>query len=90
MELQGVACRTTVDCETVGFDDLNASPVAYGTTDGGSSWQGQTLPVTSGNLEGVACSTSSDCEAVGFSYSSRPLVLGTTDGGSSWQSQSVR
>jgi hypothetical protein len=41
-ECRGVACRTTLDCEAVGYNDDNG-PVLIGTTDGGPSWQSESI-----------------------------------------------
>ena len=56
------------------------------TTDGGSTWVGQTVPSEAGlSLETVSCPSTSECLAVGFPN----VVIATTDRGSTWVGQTV-
>jgi hypothetical protein len=57
--------------------------VVYASTNGGSSWTGQTLPVAASFASGVGCATTSNCIAVGETPTG-PVAYTTTSGGSSW------
>lgn len=72
-----MACPSSSVCYAVG---TNGKIVA--TTNGGSTWTGQTSGVTQ-TLNGIACSSTTTCIIVG----NAGTVLGTTNGGSTWTAQ---
>jgi photosystem II stability/assembly factor-like uncharacterized protein len=77
--LNAVACPSSQICEAVGKG-------AVRTTDGGTSWLGQTFPDAMA-ADAVACATVDDCVAAGLGpYPDAVGVVATTrDGGLSWQ-----
>jgi photosystem II stability/assembly factor-like uncharacterized protein len=84
--LAGVSCSTTQDCVVVGYGDTDGT-TAYDvavTTDGGSAWTEEDVPVPDySGLAGVSCyPSSSDCVAVGGNS-----ILASTDGGMTWVSE---
>jgi photosystem II stability/assembly factor-like uncharacterized protein len=93
--LAGIACPTVSDCVAVAGDNGNqgagAVPGALvlSTTDGGTTWAGDPLPVELAGLFGVSCATTADCEAVGLSSSGEAALVGTTSGGTTWSTQTL-
>ena len=55
-------------------------PKIYYSSNGGSGWSSQSIPVSIGDLEAVTCVDVNTCWVVGSSG----LILHTTDGGDSW------
>lgn len=79
--LSAISCPTTADCWAVGG---GRGMYIEATTDGGSTWQSQAVPVGTANLLGVSCPSVEDCWAVGEATFGAGLILATTDGGSTW------
>lgn len=98
--VESISCPTTSECVAVGGNigadqqSLVLTPSVVATTDGGATWNTQTIPTTTGLLTGVSCASSTVCEAVGGNIalsgsgeSLSPVAIGTTDGGTTWTSQ---
>jgi hypothetical protein len=73
--LSAIACPTPSVCEAVGAHATASTAaataaepavVAVRSTDGGTTWGTQPLPVGITALHGVACPTPYDCDAVGY------------------------
>jgi len=91
-----ITCATTSDCWVVGAQvditqtSVSESGVVLATTDGGTTWTPQSLPIGTGLLAGVACASSSDCWAAGYDlFSQVGTVVATTDGGATWSAQTL-
>ena len=56
------------------------------TTDGGSTWDIQTLP-SDIQFDDVACPSTTTCYAVGSSADDNGSIVATTDGGTTWTDQ---
>lgn len=88
--LSAIGCSTSSDCVAVGTNSTETSGVVVSTTDGGNTWNTETLPAGTGPLYGVFCVSSSDCWAVGSDATDTyGVIVSTTDGGSTWQTQTV-
>ena len=91
--LSGVACPSASECTAVGgTSNTNGGPASgaiIATTDGGTTWRGQTIPSGVAYLRGVACPSTSGCTAVGSGPAGSGLVVATTDGGATWTRQTV-
>ena len=87
--LGALDCVTVTRCVAVGTTDgtLNHTAITATSGDGGSSWVGLTLPITSSGLSGLSCPSSTSCVAVGGALAGPNevgRVLTTTDGGTQW------
>ncbi len=83
-----VSCiASTKDCTAVGYFTAGYVSIA-GTSDSGSSWTGDTFPLTPTTLPSVSCASSADCVAVGVAPSGG-VVETTTNGGSTWTGKIV-
>lgn len=94
--LRSVSCSTATQCTAVGANiagesDPTVSGIAVETTDGGATWQTETLPSGTAAVDEVACTTGSQCFAGGFNDASGQAAAFATssDGGSTWSSQSA-
>ena len=95
--LAGIACPSVTDCVAVAGDNGNqgagagAVPGALvlATTNGGTTWAGDPVPVGLAGLFGVSCGSTVDCEAVGLSSSGEAALVGTTSGGTTWSAQTL-
>ena len=96
--LNSISCPTASDCFAVGnklaSNFSHVIGVVIATTDAGTSWYEQSVPVSVPDLvlKGIYCVTSSDCIAAGYSFTSTSPpaeMIGTSDGGSSWSLEEV-
>jgi len=83
-----VSCGDQTHCSAVGADTVISS------SDGGSTWQSDSIPVSDVNLLGISCASASDCVATGLGDSNailapQAVVLATQDGGQTWQSATL-
>jgi photosystem II stability/assembly factor-like uncharacterized protein len=76
--LRGISCPTASACVAVGHSGL-----AYGTTDGGTTWTQRPAGLTAA-LESVSCPSASICFVAGPNE-----ILSTTDQGVTWASHST-
>jgi photosystem II stability/assembly factor-like uncharacterized protein len=64
--LDGVSCTSASDCIAVGIDNLGTNPGAVEvTTNGGTSWTNEGVPLTSSFMLAGACWSATACIAVG-------------------------
>jgi photosystem II stability/assembly factor-like uncharacterized protein len=82
MNLTGIACPLSTQCYAVG-ESAFKSAMVLASTDGGTSWSQQNVPVP-GPLTAIACSSPTSCVAVGGT-----TVASTTDGGTTWTSRQL-
>ncbi len=91
--LNDIACPSSSECVAVGGPDDSLDVGGGGTvlasTDGGTVWQGESLPPGVGTLFGIACPSISVCYAVGDNEDDTSFILATTDGGATWTSEVV-
>ena len=90
--LTSVNCPSISVCLAVGGpdsdSDINGGGVVLLSSDGGSTWTSEPVPVSVGTLYGIACMSTSDCLAVGYYNSGlSSFILSTTNGGTTWTSQ---
>ncbi len=84
-----VDCPSASICFAVGTSAEGTGGL-LATSDGGKTWEAQTLPAGIGSLTGVSCASTSDCWAVGLAPSTAsPVAVGTTDGGRIWTAATV-
>lgn len=58
-------------------------------SDGGVTWNVQSVPPGTDNLYGVSCASPSDCMAVGVDATGNALMISTSDGGNTWKNDSA-
>ncbi len=87
----GISCPSAQVCEAAGLTTGTPGPGGtggiIGTTDGGTSWNVQTIPGATPGLADVSCATTTACVAVGQDWAlptADGAVLATTDGGGTW------
>jgi photosystem II stability/assembly factor-like uncharacterized protein len=82
-----MSCASTSDCVAVSAYQT----AILTTTDGGSTWNSQTVPSGVTYLDAVSCGSTSTCVAVGpvAGLSVPPAIITTNDGGLTWTSQPV-
>ena len=92
--LNGVACSSSTDCETVGsyYDSFGYVALSEGWN--GTQWALQTSPnpgSDNSGLAAVACSSSTDCEAVGYDTNRSGVAVPLAEGwnGTTWALQAV-
>jgi photosystem II stability/assembly factor-like uncharacterized protein len=78
-----IDCPTALVCEVLGTN-LNNSPTAIRTTDGGAQWVRQHIPPTFGHIGPLSCATATDCVMLSRHHKLPIAALRTTDGGGSW------
>jgi hypothetical protein len=80
-----ISCASTADCTAVESDHIVA------TTNGGTNWATENVPVGSGPINGVSCPSTMTCIAVGSTPEEvgSAVVIATTNGGSSWTVQNL-
>jgi photosystem II stability/assembly factor-like uncharacterized protein len=65
----GIACATATNCEVTGDQGTSSPPTTqaalFGTADGGSTWNSQSVPSGIDTLPGVTCPTTLTCFASG-------------------------
>lgn len=84
-DLQGISCPSASVCIAVGQNPNQFGSIIT-TTDGGSSWSGQTVPTGIEQRYGISCIPTTTCVAVGMTSTSTGAVLTTTSGGGTWTS----
>ena len=78
-----VSCPTTSSCVAVGAATDGSGAIAL-SSDGGTTWAGQTSPAKSAALTSVSCGDKSHCTAVGSG-----TVISTSNAGTNWQTDSI-
>ena len=91
--LTSITCPTVSDCFAAGgiFNslDVNGGATILASTDGGATWESQTIPAGFGTIYGIACASPSNCVAVGYNFDYSSFILTTSDGGATWTSESI-
>ena len=64
----GVSCSSSMICEAIGQNG-SGNPTAARTTNGGATWQLQSLPASELLVDQIECFSSNDCLAIGLSNS---------------------
>lgn len=89
--LRTVSCASPLDCIAVGpnaegASDANATANAIVTSDGGTTWRNEAMPVGTSPVQRISCGSAQQCLAVGpgLTSSQAPVFLASTDGGSTW------
>jgi photosystem II stability/assembly factor-like uncharacterized protein len=88
--LDAVSCASEADCWAVGSASGTPSPpvpaaVIVATTDGGQTWESQTVPPGTKALAAVSCATPRNCVAVGVTNDAGAVeIVSSDDAGSSW------
>jgi trimeric autotransporter adhesin len=61
----GIDCLSATDCVAVGQTDQSSNTVAFITTDGGTAWSTQSMPLAVTGVVDVSCSSLSACVMIG-------------------------
>lgn len=92
--LRSVACASATQCVAVGanvdgMQDPTVPGLAIVTSDGGATWQAQSMPTSTSAIDQITCVGGSQCLAGGFSDASggTAAFASSGDGGRTWQSQ---
>jgi hypothetical protein len=92
--LRSVACASATQCVAVGANvngeqDPTVPGLAVVTSDGGATWQAETMPSSTSAIDQITCVGGSQCLVGGFSDASggTAAFASSGDGGRTWQSQ---
>jgi photosystem II stability/assembly factor-like uncharacterized protein len=90
--LRSVACTSALDCIAVGANvvgetDSTLPGLAIETSDGGATWQAESMPAGTAAVDQIVCSNASQCFAGGSSESVGGLAAfaSSEDGGATWK-----
>ncbi len=88
--LYGISCPSAKECFATGGTNSGGGRL-FRTTDGGTSWERQTLPSGLFGVGSVTCTSATSCFALGEDGTTAPSgpekVLTTVNAGVTWQSQ---
>ncbi len=82
-----IVCPSSSICYGVGVDQATGNSEIISTSNGGTSWSSQPLPVAA-EISSISCPGPTTCWAVGRSSFFTPVILATSDG-QTWTTQNV-